>query len=253
MRKVSLCLEPVLPEFTIYDRIKAAADVGYSAVEFWDPSAYDVKKFASTAAKCGVAVAGCTLSEPRVYQLDKPAKPVMENIVKSIDIAKELGCKTLIGLSSDIKGRFDSQKNIIIDNLKRSAELAEKNDITLVLEPLNSLVDHKGTYLDTSLVGFEIAKCVNSPNVKILFDIYHMQIMEGNIISNISENIDLIGHFHSACVPGRNEPMLGESNYKVILKKIDELGYDKYIGLEYWPTYDHKKSMKDCLEYMAND
>lgn len=251
MARISLCLETILPEYTIHDRIKAAADAGYKAVEFWDPSACDISKFASVAASCAVRIVSCTLSEPRVYQLDQPAGPVIDNVKKSISIARELGCKNLIGLSSDIGGRLDSQKNILTDNLKRVADLAVQGGITLLLEPLNSLVDHKGCYLDSSLVGFEIVKCVNCPNVKLLYDIYHMQIMEGNLTDNISRNIGLIGHFHAAGVPGRHEPMDCEIDYQAILRRIDALGYAGHVGLEYWPAYDHRASVKDCLEYLS--
>jgi hydroxypyruvate isomerase len=236
---------------TIYDRIRAAADAGYGAVEFWDPSAYDVGKFASVVAACGVTVIGCTLREPRVYQMDRPWASVRVNIQKSIAIAGELGCGNLIGLSSDIEGRLDSRKNILIENLKRAAEIMEAAGVTLLLEPLNSLVDHKGCYLDSSTVGFEIIKCVDSPNVKLLYDIYHMQIMEGNLIANISRNINLIGHFHAAGVPGRNEPMGCEINYPALLERIGALGYAGHVGLEYWPTYDHRRSIRDCLKYMS--
>jgi len=250
MPKISLCIETVFPELPLYDRIKKAADAEYKAVEFWDTSSVDVKKMAAAAAAANVSIVGCTLSEPRVYQLDRQSGPVIANVKKSIDIAKELGVRNLIGLSSDLEGKQDSQKNILIENLKRISDIAVKAGINILLEPLNSLVDHKGCYLDNSMVGFEIMKCVACPNIKLLYDIYHMQIMEGNLIANITPNIGLVGHFHSASVPGRNEPMLGETNYKVVLKKIDDLGYDRYVGLEYWPTYDHNKSIKDCLEYM---
>jgi hydroxypyruvate isomerase len=250
MPKISLCLETSFPELTIVDRVKKAADAGYTAVEFWDPSGVDVKKLAQAAAVAGVSIVGCTLNEPRSYQLDRQAGPVVANVKKSIAIAQELGCPTLIGLSSDLEGRMDSQKNIIIENLKRVADLAVAGGVTIVIEPLNSLVDHKGCYLDTSTVGFEIVKCVDCPNIRVLFDIYHMQIMEGNLLANITANIDLVGHFHTAGVPGRHEVMGTEVNYPAIMKKLDELGYDKYVGLEYWPTYDHEQSIRDCLKHL---
>jgi hydroxypyruvate isomerase len=250
MPRISLCLEPIFPEIPLTDRVKKAADAGYRAVEFWDPSQVDIRKMAKAAAAAGVSIVCCTLSEPRVYQLDRPAGPVLANIGKSIAIAEDLGVKTLIGLSSDILGRPDCQKNILIENLKRAADLAVKAGVTIALEPLNSLVDHKGCYLDTSAVGFEIAKCVDCPNVKILYDIYHMQIMEGNLIANITGNIEFVAHFHAAGVPGRNEPMDTEVNYRAVLKKIDALGYQGHVGLEYWPTYENDKSIRDCLEYI---
>ena len=250
MTKISLCLETVYPELSLDDRIRKAADAGYKSVEFWDPSAVDIRKMAAAAAACDVKIVGCTLSEPRSYQLDRPSAPVLANVRKSIAIAKELGVVNLIGLSSDVQGRLDSQKNILIENLKRIADLAVAGEVTILLEPLNSLVDHRGCYLDSSLVGFEIVKCVDCPNIKLLYDIYHMQIMEGNLLANIAQNVDLIGHFHAAGVPGRHEPMLGETNYKYVLRQIDALGYERHVGLEYWPTYDNGRSIRDCLEFM---
>ncbi|HBP38299.1 MAG TPA: hydroxypyruvate isomerase [Clostridiales bacterium] len=251
MPKISLCLETVFPELKLADRIRKAADAGFQAVEFWDPSSADLSGIAAAAAACNVAIVGCTLSEPRVYQMDRQAGPVVANVRKSVAIARELGCPTLIGLSSDLEGHRDSQKNILIENLKRVADIVAQAGVTLVLEPLNSLVDHKGCYLDSAMVGFEIVKCVDCPNIKLLFDIYHMQIMEGNLVTNITPNIGLVGHFHTAGVPGRHEPYPCEVNYPFIMKKIDELGYQRYVGLEYWPTYDHARSIRDSRLYLS--
>jgi hydroxypyruvate isomerase len=250
MPNVSLCLEPVFTGIKMADRVERAAEAGYKAVEFWDPATADLTGFSSAIARNGMVLAACTLSEPRVYPLDRQAGPVIANVRKSVDIARELGCRTLIGLSSDLEGHRDSQKNILIENLKRVAEIVEKNGVTLVLEPLNSLVDHKGYYLDSAIIGFEIVKCVDCPNIKLLFDIYHMQIMEGNLTATITSNIGLIGHFHVAGVPGRNEPANCEINYNFLMNRIDKLGYTNYVGLEYWPTYDHARSILDsrlCL------
>lgn len=179
-----------------------------------------------------------------------PAPQVVKNVTESIKIVKEMGCNSLIGLSGEIEGKADSQKNILIENLKRVADILVKENVTLNLEALNSLVDHKGYYLDSSYLAFEIAKAVGCNNIKILYDVYHMQIMEGNIIENIKKNIDFIGHFHSAGVPGRHEQFNGESDYKNILKAVNESDYNRYFGLEYWPTYDNKQSIVDVLKYL---
>ena len=122
--------------------------------------------------------------------------------------------------------------------------------MTVNLEALNSLVDHKGYYLDSSAVGFEIVKCVGCDNIKLLYDIYHMQIMEGNIIENITRNIDLIGHIHAAGVPGRHEPHLGENDYRFILKAVEKAGYKGFFGLEYFPSYDSRQSLADVKKYL---
>lgn len=250
MAKLSLCLEPIFTDISFYDRIAIAKELGFDAIEFWDPSQYDVKRIAKEAQRVGIPIAGCTLKQNWTYRLNFPYEVVLQNVKESIEYGKELGCMTFIGLSGDVETKTDSQKNIIIDNLKRVAELLEKENATIVLEALNSIVDHKGYYLDSSYVGFEIIKCVNSPHVKLLYDVYHMQIMEGNVIQNVKDNIDRIGHFHSAGVPGRHEHQFGETDYRNLLKAIDETDYEGYFGLEYWPSYEDKKSAEDVLHYL---
>ena len=250
MQRFSLCIEPILEKYDFYDRIKISKDLGLDAIEFWDPEDKDVSKIGAIAAQNDLDVAICCLKGAWTNRLNFPASDVVNNVEESIKIAKEMGCSSLIGLSGDIEGEADPQKNLLIENLKSISDLVVKNDITLNVEALNSLVDHKGYYLDSSYVGFEIIKSVGCPNIKLLYDVYHMQIMEGNIIENISKNIDLIGHFHSAGVPGRNEHFNGENDYHNILKTIDTTEYDKYFGLEYWSTYDDEKSISDVLKYL---
>jgi hydroxypyruvate isomerase len=104
------------------------------------------------------------------------------------------------------------------------------------VEPLNVAVDHPGFYLSSSQQALEIVDEVAAPNVKMLFDLYHMQIGEGNLTATIVANLDRIGHFHLADVPGRHEPGTGEINFANILRRIDEGGYGGYIGLEYIPS-----------------
>jgi hydroxypyruvate isomerase len=106
----------------------------------------------------------------------------------------------------------------------------------VVVEPLNVLVDHPGYYLTASAEGFEILDEVGSQAVKLLFDIYHQQITEGNLLANIVPHIKQIGHFHVADVPGRHEPGTGEINYANVFHAIDKAGYEGFVGLEYWPT-----------------
>jgi hydroxypyruvate isomerase len=250
MAKYSLCIEPVLTEYDFYDRIKIAAEIGYDAIEFWDPSDKDIDKIARLASENNIDVSICCVNKAWDLRMSFPADQVIDNTRKSIEIAKALGCKSLIGLSGDADPSDESEKTRLIENLKRVADMAVQNDVTICMEALNSAVDHKGYYLESSATGFEIVDAVGCDNVKLLFDVYHMQIMEGNIIDSINKNIANIGHFHSAGVPGRNELFNGESDYKNIIKAIDKTGYDRYFGLEYWTTYDPKKSLSDCLAYL---
>lgn len=250
MAKFSLCIEPVLTEYAFNDRIKLAAELGFDAIEFWDPADKDVSKIGSLAADNGIKVAACCVKNAWEKRMNMPSPTVIENVKASVELAKEMGCNTLIGLSGEIEGKIDTQKSILIENLKRVADILVKENVTLVLEALNSLIDHKGYYLDSSYLGFEIIKCVGCDNIKLLYDVYHMQIMEGNIMDNVKKNVDYIGHFHSAGVPGRNEHFNGENDYGNILKTVDESSYKGFFGLEYWTTYDSKKSIADVLKYL---
>ena len=248
--KFSLCIEPIFEDVSFYDRIQKAKDCGVDAVEFWDPSVYDTKEVGDIAANAGVPIAACCLNQAWTYRMNFPWPVVKENVEKSIAYGKDLGCSTFIGLSGELECKTDSQKTLLVENLKRTAEIAEKAGVTIVLEALNSLYDHKGYYLDSSYVGFEIVKAVESPSIKLLYDCYHMQLMEGNLVNQIRENIRYIGHFHSAGVPGRHELHLGETNYPFVIRAAEEAGYDRYFGFEYWPTYDNEQSLRDILRYV---
>ena len=117
--------------------------------------------------------------------------------------------------------------------------MLEAAGITLLVEPLNELIDHQGYYLVKSAEAFDIIKQVASPNIKILFDIYHQQISEGNVINNILANMEYIGHFHAAGNPGRNELQRGEINYPPLFAAIKQSNFSGYVGLEYWPLADN--------------
>jgi hydroxypyruvate isomerase len=136
--------------------------------------------------------------------------------------------------------------------LAEAVRIAEQADFTLLLEPLNTLVDHPGYYLDSSAEAVEIVGAIGSRHLKILYDVYHMQIMEGNVLANIEKRMPWIGHFHAAGVPGRGELFGTELNYPAILAKIETLGYDGAFGLEYFPRLsDHGQSLRENLEYLS--
>jgi hydroxypyruvate isomerase len=132
--------------------------------------------------------------------------------------------------------------------LKHVAPLFEAFGVTLIVEPLNILCNHMGYYLASSYEAFGICAEVGSKNIKVLYDIYHQQITEGNLIPTIRKYFDLIGHFHVADVPGRNEPGTGEINYRNVFGAIEALGYDKYVGLEYSPTIDTAETIKKVID-----
>ena len=139
----------------------------------------------------------------------------------------------------------------VLDGLKATAERAEKAGIDLFLEPLNDRVDHPNYFCTHSDEGAELCRAVKSARMKLLFDCYHMQIMEGDLIGHIKAAFDVIGHFHSAGHPGRHELWLGETDYRYLTKQIDEMGYSGVFGLEYAPSGDHVESLKKTRQYLG--
>ena len=129
----------------------------------------------------------------------------------------------------------------LVEGLREVAPLLEQSGITLVIEPLNERVNHPGYYLVRSDEAFQIIDEVNSNNIKVVFDIYHQQISEGDLIENIRKNIKKIGHFHAAGNPGRHELQKGEIAYAYVFDQIQAMGFTGYVGLEYWPT------QSDCV------
>lgn len=248
--KYSLCIEPMFSKWDFCDRIKLARECGADAVEFWGLEKKDLAKIARTCAGENMPVAACNVCSPWTVRLNDTRARVLEMLDKTLEAGAQLGCGTFIALAGDVCTKNDSQKALLIDNLKAAAERLERHDACLVVEALNSLVDHKGYYLDSSYTAFEIMKCVDSPHVKLLYDCYHMQIMEGNVLENTLGNLAYIGHFHSAGVPGRGEPHKGELYYPALTRALEQRGYGGYFGMEYWPTYDDRQSVCDTLAYL---
>ena len=135
------------------------------------------------------------------------------------------------------------------DGIKKIVGLAEKHNIKLVMELLNSKVDHKDYMCDHTVWGVELCDRVGSENLKLLYDIYHMQIMEGDVIRTIRDNQQYIAHYHTGGVPGRNEiDDTQELYYPAIMKAIVETGFTGYVAQEFVPTWDDKlEALKDAL------
>ena len=145
--------------------------------------------------------------------------------------------------------RAQMRRNVL-DGLKATAKRVEKAGITLLLEVLNDKVDHPGYFLTSSDEGAALCREVNSPRLKLLFDCYHMQIMEGDLTGHLRKNMDVIGHIHSAGHPGRHELWLGETNYPFLVRQLDAMGYPGVFALEYAPTLESAESLRNTLEYL---
>lgn len=238
MVDLSVCIEMVYDNEPFHDRIHRAAAAGIDAIEFWDWRDKDLDAIETVAEEAGVEIVGCVaggvLTDPET------ADNTVETIRESIETASKRGITTLIATTGPDQEGIDreTQHENIVDVLSRVAPEAEAANVSIALEPLNTEVDHPGYYLTTSEEGFEIVDAVDSPSVTLLYDVYHQQVTEGNVIQTMTENIERIGHIHIADVPGRHEPGTGELNYANIFEAIDDAGYDGFVGCEFSPTGD---------------
>jgi len=182
---------------------------------------------------------------------DKSMHPkFLDDFRENIKAAADYEWPNVITMAGDRKGISDEEG---MDNchaiLKEAVKIAEDHGVTICMELLNSRVNHPGYMCDKSAWGFELCRRVNSPRFKMLYDIYHMQIMEGDLIATIRKNIQYIGHFHTAGVPGRHE--LDENQeiyYPAVMRAIVETGYDGYVAHEYTPTRDSVESLVQAVK-----
>lgn len=235
----SVCIDAVFEGKSFEQSCAAVARAGISAIEFWGWWDKDLDALQAAREAHGLDLSACCT---RFISLVDPdlRDDYLQGLSDSIEAAHRLGTKTLISQVGDFRPGIarEAQHQCLVEGLQAAAALLEGSGITLVIEPLNELVDHAGYYLVRSDEAFEIVGQVGSPQVKVVFDIYHQQISEGNLIASIRRNIDSIGHFHAAGNPGRHELQHGEINYPEIFRTIRETDYRGYVGLEYWPVDD---------------
>ena len=175
---------------------------------------------------------------------------LLKNYMEMIPLVAKAGYKNLICFSGSRRGKTDEEGwNNCIVGLQKLIPLAEKHNVILVMELLNSKIDHKDYQCDRTSWGVELAKRLNSENFKLLYDIYHMQIDEGDVIRNIRENHHYITHYHTAGVPGRNEiDDTQELNYTAIMKAIAKTGFKGFVGQEFVPKNPDKlASLKQAI------
>ncbi|WP_336345936.1 hydroxypyruvate isomerase family protein [Halalkalicoccus ordinarius] len=260
MIRPSICLEMIYEDVSFVDRIDRVADHGFDTVEFWTWPDKDLDAVEARLNEHDVSIAGMAANtEPRRPEelkrpLTDPTKQdaIVTDFEESIEVANRLDCPNLIVLvGPEVEHTHAEMYDSVVDCLREVAPTAEAAGITLIVEPLNTAVDHEGYFLERSSVGFDIVREVDSPAVKINFDIYHQQISEGNIISTVTENLDAIGHLHVADVPGRHEPGTGELNYPNILAAVDDAGYDRYVGFEYTAAVDDDRALTAIRELVT--
>lgn len=252
----SCCIEMLFTKYDFVQRIYKAKEAGFSHIEFWCWQDKDIPGIKKALAETGMQV-GIFQGNIEGRMVDENDRELfIEGVRMSIETAKELDAKRLFLMSDMLRqdrSVLEPPYPISPEQKMKSTEatlrallpIAQQADITLLIEPLNTKVDHRGYSLCHSEPAAALIRWIGDPHIRLLFDAYHMQIMEGNIIETIRREVDTFGYFHVADVPGRMEPGTGELNYGNILRALAEAKYDGIVGFEFSPSGEDDQVLKD--------
>lgn len=235
--KFSVMLWTLPKGLTFEQQLEMAAAAGFDGVEVgkeyekWTPEEW--KRNLAKKQALGLAVDSAVPGRNALADHTK-RKALHDDLMSAIPGAKELGCKQFIYTAyTRVPGQTpEQQRAAIVDSLKYAADLLEKDDIEIVLEPID-LLEYKDEAVPSVAEAFEITRAVGSPRIKVLYDFYHEQRQAGNLIEKLEKNIDQVGLVHIADVPGRHQPGTGEVNYDNIYRKLAALHYNRYICMEF--------------------
>jgi len=229
------------------DLCKAGAAMGLKGIDLLKPEEWEVPHRYGLVCSMGYAEGG---EIGRGLNRVENHESIEAGLRKNVPLAAKAGVPNVITFSGNRDGLSDEEgaKNTIA-GLKRLRSLMEDNGVILCLELLNSKVDHHGYMCDHTAWGVRVMEEVNSPNIKLLYDIYHMQIMEGDLIATIRANSKWMGHFHTGGVPGRHELNdTQEVNWAGVMQGIASTGYKGYVAHEFIPVDDPLKSLRQAVD-----
>lgn len=250
----SLCIEMLYEDKNFISKFESAFKDGFKYCEFWRWKNQDLKALKNLMQKTGLCITAFSGDDEFSMTDSKEHDLYLNFLEQSLKQALYLNCPYLVVHTDALNPDDGSAKPSVLsfeERLKntyallyKAVNLACTYKITLLLEVLNTHVDHKNYFLNDPQLAFEIAAKINSPYLKILYDIYHCQIMQGNIINTIKNNLSHIGYIHFADVPTRTEPTTGELDCKNIIKNLKNFGFQGFFGFELCA----KNSTKEAIE-----
>lgn len=245
--RFSICAEMIFPKLSFADRIARVAESGFEAIEFWTWKDKPLNAVAAHCAELGIVVTN--MSGNRAGSLIDPLDfdVCRGEALASVGAAKTVSCENLMLLTNPLgpDGKVVQTYPEISPEKKRAnceralhqlASVTVEEGIRLLVEPLNTVIDHPGYWLDDADCAFELIRAVNAPNVRLLYDLYHMRAMGRDVRNDLEGNLELIGYLHAADFPGRHEPGTGEMDYPSILRLLRSLDYRGVIGFEFSPA-----------------
>lgn len=250
--ELSVCIDMIGHELPLPERLKLVRECGYGAVEFWGWWEKDMDAYRLAQREYGLRTAGfCTKMDAN------PGDPAqrgqwLDGLRESLDMARRLDCPTLIAQAGAVLEGVPHARQLdaLAETLSQAADILAGSGVRLAVEPLNPQ-DHPGYSLVYAGEAFALLDQVNRPEIRLLYDLYHQQISEGNLTDRILPHLEQIAHFHLAGVPGRHEPAQGEINAPWLLEQIRAAGYDGCIGLEYLPLSGPAESLRQIRAYLS--
>lgn len=238
-------IEPLYPGMDICEKIKKVSENGFHAVEFWSWDDRDLNQIKKTCRENQTKVRAFSATKSWSLCDRERKEKYVDWIRRSVDAAKQLDCDTLILFPnhftpdgcSDFRDRYSREAMTanIMHNLETIAPILEENGVTGLLEPLCNTGNDAGMSVTDTAAGADIVRAVNSSHIKLLCDVFHMQIMHGNLLTNIVENMDIVPYLHLADAPDRHEPGTGEINFEFLCTALKEKGFAGTVCFEYFP------------------
>ena len=256
----SACIEPMYQELPFLERFRAAKEDGFTFVEFWSWTDKDLRAVRQAAEDAGIGIAGFN-GDAELSLIDPAQKDdYLAFLRRSVAAAREVGARSVtihsngLGEGGVVLNSYPELSDTVklctmFDTLQACARLAEESGIRMNLEPLNITTDHQGNFLTTTRVAAEMTRLIGSPMLKVLYDVYHMQLNEGSLCDNIRAYGDQFGHIHVADAPGRHEPGTGEINYHKIFSCLEERGYTGLVGFELIPAETTAQAVNAIMQY----
>ena len=255
-------LEPLYPGLTLCEKIRKVAEEGFKEVEFWGWDQLDLEEVKRTCKETGVKIRAfsgtkewslCDVSHRTEY---------IEWVRKSMEAARKLECDTLILFPNhftsngcaDFRKRYSQEAMIanITATLTILAPELEEKHMTVLLEPLANVGADEGMSVTDTEQGAAIIRAVGSPNVQLLCDVFHMQMMHGNLLNNIMSNLDIVQYIHIADAPDRHEPGTGEINLDYLAEQIQNNKFEGTVCMEYFPAEKTEKGMPAVKKFLKN-
>lgn len=247
------CLDAMFWKCGQLQALEHLAGLGLRIFEFWDWRTRDVGQLAELCAQFELRPAvfsGNTFEEPLVDPAEHPA--ALRHLAESLSVAARLNVRTLVIHVGYLHRALSRERQWMaaVRGLREAGALAAASGVTLVVEPLNSLVDHPGYFLDSLPQACALVREVDHPRVRLLLDIYHVGVMHHDLTDRVADALPIVGHVHVADVPGRGEPGSGALPWRRIMPALAR-GYDGPVGLEWWPTRPLDEALHRCREELA--